>query len=63
MKKILTFAVLVFVPLLASASVPICVFDCDNNHVVQVPEPGALSLLLVGLAVLGAIKLRNKIRK
>ena len=55
MRKVLTFAVLMFVPLLAY---------CDSNGVVvSVPEPGTLSLLLLGLAAVGAIKLRNKIRK
>ncbi len=47
------FAALVIAPLLASAS----------NGVVAVPEPGALSLMLIGLAVIGAIKLKNKFRK
>jgi len=28
-----------------------------------VPEPGTLSLMLIGLAVIGAIKLKNKFRK
>ena len=52
MKKVLMFAVFAFVPLVASAGEP-----------VAVPEPSALSLMLVGVAVIGAIKLRNKFRK
>ena len=52
-KNVLMFAVFAFVPLVASA----------NGDPVPVPEPSALSLMLVGVAVIGAIKLRNKFRK
>ena len=48
------FAVFAFVPLAASAL---------ENGAVAVPEPSVLSLMLVGVAVIGAIKLRNKFRK
>ena len=63
MRKVLTFAVLVFVPLLANATIPPCTINLGCNNIVSVPEPGALSLLLLGLAVIGGIKLRNKFRK
>ena len=55
MKKVLTFAVFAFVPLVASA--------LENGVPVVVPEPSVLSLMLVGVAVIGAIKLLNKYRK
>ncbi len=56
MKKVLMFAVFAFVPLVASALE-------NGNGAVPVPEPSVLSLMLVGVAVIGAIKLRNKFRK
>ena len=56
MKKVLMFAVFAFVPLVASA--------VENGPPpVTVPEPSVLSLMLVGVVVIGAIKLRNKFRK
>lgn len=51
MKMILTTGALLL-PLAANASV-----------VVEVPEPGALSMMMAGLALIGLIKLRNKLKK
>ncbi len=56
MNKVSMFAVLVFLPILASAGI----FDEPTT---KVPEPSVLSLMLVGVAVIGAIKLRNRFKK
>ena len=60
MQKIVMFAITVLLPVLASAGAggPTTCTDCFT-----VPEPSALSLMLIGVAVIGAIKLRNKFRK
>ncbi len=55
MKKLITFVVLVLTPLLANG--------LENGEVVTVPEPGAFSLMFLGLAMMGAIKLKNKLKK
>ena len=66
MKEVFAFVVLALVPLLASAGSIIGDPTCGglgNPCPATVPEPGALSLMMMGLAVIGAIKLRNKFRK
>ena len=54
MKRAMTFAVLASTPLLASAV---------DYYPMPVPEPSVLSMMLMGMAMIGAIKLRNKFRK
>lgn len=51
-RNLVLFALSMFVPLLAHAS-----------DVVVVPEPGALSLMLAGAAAIGAVKLRDYLKK
>ena len=61
MNKVSMFAVLAFLPILAIASEVMP--PIDNGNGIAVPEPSALSLMLVGVAVIGAIKLRNRFKK